>query len=149
MTDMQISDAGINLIANFEQFSPLPVPDGSKMQVGFGHDILPDENFLEGVTRDVALALLHKDATHAATCVNDYVTVDLTQNQFDALCSLCYNIGGHAFQNSTLVKMLNNGQFNEAAEQFLRWKYDAGNVVAGLAARREDERALFLKPMSA
>ena len=72
------------------------------------------------------------------------MTVPLTQNQFDALVSLTYNIGSGAFNNSTLLK-LNKGDYQGAADQFLVWNKADGKVMKGLVRRREAERALFLK----
>jgi lysozyme len=72
-------------------------------------------------------------------------TKNLTQNQFDACVSLCYNIGREAFTSSTLVKMINAGSSPDLiAPQFLRWNKAAGKPVAGLTRRREAEKALFL-----
>ena len=72
------------------------------------------------------------------------VKVDLTQNEFDALVSLIYNIGAGNFQKSTLLKVLNQEKYDAAANQFLRWNKAGGNVLAGLTKRREHERELFL-----
>ncbi|KQD16250.1 lysozyme [Acinetobacter baumannii] len=69
----------------------------------------------------------------------------LTQNQFDALVSLAYNIGSGAFKGSTLLKLLNKGDYKGAADQFLVWNKAGGKVMKGLVRRREAERALFLK----
>jgi hypothetical protein len=73
------------------------------------------------------------------------VKVPLTQNQFDALVSLVYNIGQTAFSNSTLLKKLNAKDYQGAADQFLRWNKGGGKVMKGLVRRREAERALFLE----
>jgi lysozyme len=73
------------------------------------------------------------------------VTVPLSQNQFDALVSLAYNIGTNAFKTSTLVKYLNALDFKAAADEFLKWNRGGGKVMKGLVRRRETERALFLK----
>ncbi len=73
------------------------------------------------------------------------VTVPLNQNQFDALVSLTYNIGSGAFNNSTLLKKLNKGDYQGAADQFLVWNKAGGKVMKGLVRRREAEQALFLK----
>ncbi|WP_312069487.1 lysozyme, partial [Acinetobacter sp.] len=77
--------------------------------------------------------------------VNNLVKVPLSQNQFDALVSLTYNIGSTAFKNSTLLKKLNAKDYAGAADQFLRWNKGGGKVLKGLVRRREAERALFLK----
>ena len=77
--------------------------------------------------------------------VNTSVKAPLTQNQYDALVSLSYNIGSNAFKNSTLLKKLNSGDYKGAAEQFLVWNKVNSKRVQGLVNRREAERNLFLK----
>jgi lysozyme len=74
------------------------------------------------------------------------VGVELTQNEYDALVSLCYNIGSGNFVSSTLVKMLKAGEpKSEVAKQFLRWDKAGGKPLAGLTRRRNAEAELFLK----
>ena len=68
-----------------------------------------------------------------------------SQNQFDALVSLTYNIGENAFKKSTLLKMLNAGNYQGAADQFLVWNKSNGQVLNGLVRRRKTEREMFLK----
>jgi lysozyme len=72
--------------------------------------------------------------------------VSVTPTQFGALVSLAYNIGGAALSKSTLIKRLNAGRTQEAADQFLVWNRAGGRVLSGLQRRREAERALFLHP---
>jgi lysozyme len=74
------------------------------------------------------------------------VGVELTQNEYDALVSLCYNIGSGNFVSSTLVKMLKADEPKaEVAKQFLRWDKAGGKPLAGLTRRRNAEAELFLK----
>ena len=68
----------------------------------------------------------------------------LTQNQFDALVCLEYNIGYGNLSKSTLLKQLNNKNYKEAAEQFAVWRLSGGKVQSGLVKRRAKEKALFL-----
>ena len=81
--------------------------------------------------------------------VDDAVLVDLTQNQFDALVSLNYNIGPEAFHTSTLVRKLNRGDFSGAALEFSKWNKETVNgkrrVNNGLVRRRARELTLFLR----
>jgi len=77
--------------------------------------------------------------------VNYHVTVEMTQNQFDALCSFVYNCGAGNFRASTLLKLLNQGAYKAAAQQFLRWDKANGKVLPGLTKRRAAEKALFEK----
>lgn len=76
--------------------------------------------------------------------VLDMVRVKLSMKELDALVSLGYNIGTGALRNSTLLKKLNAGDRQGAADQFLVWRKAGGKVNRGLEARRRKERALFL-----
>jgi lysozyme len=73
------------------------------------------------------------------------VHVPLTQNQFDALVSFVFNLGVGNFRTSTLLKKLNAGDNDGAAQEFGRWIHAGGKALPGLVRRREAERALFLK----
>lgn len=81
--------------------------------------------------------------------VTRLVKVPMTQSQFDALVSLVYNIGAGAFASSTLLRLLNAGDYLGAADQFLRWDMDNGKHVPGLLARRKRERTVFLRDVVA
>ncbi len=72
------------------------------------------------------------------------MTVPVTQQQFDAMVSLAFNVGAHAFSKSTLVRKLNAGDVRGAADEFLRWNKAGGQVLDGLVRRRRAERDLFL-----
>lgn len=78
--------------------------------------------------------------------VRKLVTVALTANQLGALVSFAYNIGLGALRTSTLLRVLNAGDYSGAASQFSRWNKAAGRVLAGLSRRRAAEAALFVKP---
>ena len=95
-------------------------------------------------TEEQAEAWFLEDVAWAEDCVNRAVTAQLSQEEFDACVSLCFNIGCKAFSGSTLVKMLNSSDYDGASEQFLRWNKQAGKELAGLTRRREAERELFL-----
>lgn len=88
--------------------------------------------------------ILARDLHAVEKQVNDPVKVHLTQNQFDALVSFTFNVGGGAFKGSTLLKKLNAGDYAGAADQFLVWNKAGGKVLKGLTTRRESERKQFL-----
>jgi lysozyme len=71
------------------------------------------------------------------------IKIEVTQNQFDAMVSLAYNIGLGAFKNSTLLRQLNRGNFVGASQEFLRWNKSNGKPLLGLTRRREREKLLF------
>lgn len=113
--------------------------------IGYGHT----GNVKEGdrITKAEAEALLDKDLQTFRNGVKRLVKVPLNENQFGALVSFAYNLGLGSLQNSTLLKMLNAGDYTGAADQFLRWNKSGGKVLTGLVRRREAERAVFLTPV--
>ena len=119
---------------------------GGVWTIGYGHT---GSDVREGLTIPLSEAerLLTRDLRTAEWHVTRLVKVKLTQNQFDALVSFVYNVGGDAFEKSTMLRLLNAGEYEGAANQFLRWNKDNGKVVQGLINRRIKERDLFLKGM--
>lgn len=113
--------------------------------IGYGHT----GNVKEGdrITKAEAEALLDKDLQTFRNGVKRLVKVPLNENQFGALVSFAYNLGLGSLQSSTLLKMLNAGDYTGAADQFLRWNKSGGKVLTGLVRRREAERAVFLTPV--
>ena len=71
------------------------------------------------------------------------IKVPVAQNQFDAMCSLAYNIGTGSFLKSTLLKKVNAGDFIGASEEFLKWNKSGGKELLGLTRRRKREQDLF------
>ncbi len=144
------SERGFELIKRFEglRLNSYLCPAGV-WTVGYGTTRLPNgEPVREGllITQERAEKLLRHDVLAFERTVNRVVTyADLKQLMFDAMVSLAYNIGSGAFADSTLVRVLNEGNVNEAAQQFLRWNRAGGQVSVGLKRRRKAERALFLE----
>lgn len=142
---MKISQAGLDLIARFEGLSLSayadPATGGQPFTLGFGHT----KGVLPGDTCDRALAAhwLAEDVAEAEAAVDSLVKVDLTQEQFDSLVSFTFNCGAGNLEKSTLLKMVNAGDFDGAEGQFARWNQGAGRVMAGLVKRRHDEAAMF------
>ena len=156
---MQISDNGLRKIEGYEGYGRA-LPDGSctayqdsyhgkldKPTIGFG--------CTEGVTMGMVwtraeadAAFMRELAEHEAA-VQRLVTVDMTQNEFDALVSFCYNCGIGALAKSSLLKRLNAGDRNGAADAFGLYNKAGGGVVQGLVQRRASEASLFLKPVDA
>ena len=71
------------------------------------------------------------------------MTVDLDQNQFDSLVSWVFNLGPANLRASTMLKVLNNKEYEEVPNQMKRWNKAAGKVLEGLIRRREAESLLF------
>lgn len=101
-----------------------------------------------GLTDQQILDLLEQDVHVSALCVNMSVTVPLNQNQFDALASFAFNIGNQAFQASTLVRLLNQKQYDAVPAQLRRWVHAGPKTVAGLVDRREKEITLWNTPVN-
>jgi lysozyme len=99
--------------------------------------------YVNGLTAEQADELLEQDVKPAETTVNNNVKVELNQHQFDALVSFTFNVGGGAFKGSTLLKKLNNGQYDQVPAQLMRWDKAGGKVVPGLKKRRESEVKLW------
>ena len=101
------------------------------------------------ITKEQAEERLEKRLSEFEGHVDKYVKVDISQNQFDALVSLVYNIGPTNFKASTLLKLLNLTDYKGAADQFPRWNKGRVNgelvILNGLTTRREKERKLFLE----
>lgn len=94
-------------------------------------------------TAEQALQWLIEDTQIAVDAVNDLVDVPLTQDEFDALVDFVFNLGAPALAHSTLLRLLNAGQYHAAAAQFELWDHAGGKVVAGLLRRRRAEEQLF------
>nr|WP_228129580.1 lysozyme [Acinetobacter dispersus] len=88
---------------------------------------------------------IHIHGNRFERAVNGSVAMPLSQNQFDALVNLTYNIGETAFKKSTLLEMFNASNYRGAEDQFLVWDKSKGKVLNGLVRRRKTERELFLK----
>lgn len=114
--------------------------------IGYGHTkgVTPGAK----ITGETAGLLLLEDLDVAADAINDSVKVPLSQNQFDALCSFVFNLGSGSFRASTLLKLINNCQFDQAAEEFPKWDkvriHGALTPSAGLLRRRTAEQTLFV-----
>ncbi|MFB2836615.1 glycoside hydrolase family protein, partial [Floridanema evergladense] len=96
------------------------------------------------ITVAQAEEMLKKELRKFEAAVADAVKIDINDNQFSALVCFSYNVGARSLFESTLLKRLNEGKIQEAADEFLRWDKASGQVFLGLSRRRRAERALFL-----
>jgi lysozyme len=150
--NLTLSSAGAALIQNFEDSAGpalvafLPTPN-DVWTIGWGHT----QSVYEGMTCTVeqAQAWFLQDMAWAQAAVLNSVTVTLNQNQFDALVSFTENEGAAAFERSTLLRLLNTGNYSSAALQFQAWIYQGDKVLPGLVNRRQQEAVLFNTPISA
>lgn len=141
---MIISQKGINLICSFEGCKLNSYKDiVGFLTIGYGHtgeDVQENQT----ITQQEANDLLLKDLVKFEVGVSSLAWVTLNQNQFDALVSFSYNLGLNTLKNSTLLKKLNNNDYDGASNEFLKWDHAGGKQVAGLTRRRQAEQDLFL-----
>ena len=145
---MSVSNKGVDLICEFEGKRLVAYDDGVGVwTIGFGTIKYPNGVRVkkgDTCTLDQAKEYMRHDLIEFEHTVNSSVKVPLNQNQFDALVSLAYNIGSSAFKSSTLVKKLNTGDYQGAADQFNVWINAGGKRMQGLVNRRDKEKLLFL-----
>lgn len=145
---MKTSKNGIQLIKQFEgcRLKAYKCPAGV-WTIGIGHTgTVNGKPIVEGmtITELMAETLLAIDLQKFENAINTLVKKSLTQNEFDSLTSFVFNVGIGAFRNSTMLRLLNQGNFSEAALQFQRWNKAGGKVLKGLTRRRLAEKMLFL-----
>lgn len=143
----KVSRAGLELIQGFEGLRrrAARLPDG-RWTVGYGHTLSAREG--AEVSEADAEALLLFDLLPVVAAVNDLVTAEIVQHQFDALAAFAFNIGVEAFAGSDVLKRVNEGRFTEAALALEVWRntrFDGRSVtLEALVRRRAAEAALFL-----
>jgi len=140
---MEINNEGLALLKSFESCKLTSYQDlGGIWTIGWGHT---GPEVVQGMvmTQDQADATLLKDIQSKAYPLIEYIDINLTSNEFSALCVLVFNIGLGAFRTSTLRRCINSYAPVEAA--WLMWSYVHGVQSRGLMARREEEIKLWQK----
>ena len=110
--------------------------------IGYGHTHGVREG--DTCTQELANEWLIDDIRETQLLLAHYVNVPVTQNEFIALVSLAFNVGIGALMKSKLLRKLNSGDRDGAAEEFLDFDLANGKKVAGLTRRRKAEHDLFL-----
>ena len=146
---MKVSDNGLSLTEACEGYRGYPYKDVAGYTTwGFGHKRVGDEPIPTFISIPDAKTLMCSDMGPVEDAINGNVHVTLNQNQFDALADFAFNLGVEALLGSTLLRLLNTGDYNGAAAQFVLWDkaHVDGQVVEvpGLLARRQHERDLFM-----
>ena len=140
---MKISNNGLDLVKHFEGLvlEAYKCPAGV-WTIGYGHtkDVQPGDSWSE----DHADHMLEVEMEEYEKYINDLVEVELNQNQFDAMVSWVYNLGVGNLQSSTLLKVLNAGDYAGVPEQIMRWNKAGGKTLEGLTRRRQAEAVLFV-----
>lgn len=139
-----VSKAGVEFIKALEGYREEPYfCAGGRLTVGYGttKGVSQDSR----VTQEEAERLLIRDLKDVESVLNEYVSVPLSQNQFDALASFVYNVGRYAFRSSSLLKWLNTARYDRISSELRRWVHAKGRVIKGLEKRRQKEAELFCK----
>ncbi len=146
-TTLQTSQRGIDLIKEFEgcelEAYPDPGTGGDPWTIGYGHTG-SDVYACLTITQEKAEQLLSEDLKYFEKGILGCISVPLNQNQFDALVSFAYNLGVGALAESTLARLLNEGNYEAAADQFELWVNAGDEPMPGLVSRRHVEKELFL-----
>lgn len=139
---MRISPEGLAFIKQAEGCSLTAYKDSVGVwTIGVGHTrgVKPGDT----CTDEQAEQYLLDDLESVYSDIEALVEVPLSQGQFDALCSWVFNLGGPALRGSTLLKLLNQGNYDAARAQFGKWVKAGGETLPGLVKRRAAEAAMF------
>ena len=149
-SNMTIGKAGLDLIKAKEGFSATwYICQAGKTTIGWGHVKEFGDSF-KTIDKAKGEELLQWDCREAIAGIKKHVTCNVSQNRFDALVVFVFNIGVARFTTSTVLKELNKGNVQAAADAFGRWNKITNEdgvkeVSRGLVKRRAEERELFLK----
>ena len=139
---MKISQEGLSLIKKFEGLRlKAYYCSGGVLTIGYGHTGGVKES--DTITQEEAEKLLRADVFKFEEYVEDNVMVELDQGQFDALVAWTFNLGPGNLRESTMLKKLNNGEYESVPFEMRRWNKAGGKTLDGLIRRRKAEGLLF------
>jgi len=139
---MNISEEGLSLIKKFEGCELKAYRCAANvLTIGYGTTKGVTEDM--EITKEEAESILKEEMHEYEGYINDMVKVPLKQNQFDSMVSWVFNLGSTNLSSSTLLKKLNNSEYDEVPAQIKRWNKAGGKVLDGLIRRREAEALLF------
>ena len=139
---MKISDEGIQLIKKFEGCKLEAYQDAVGIwTIAYGR--IKEVKEGDTCSQEQAEEWLHEELHEYQSYIEDMVEVSLLQNQFDALVSWVYNLGPSNLKSSTLLKVLNSGEYKNVPEQIKRWNKAGGKVLEGFTRRRNAEALFF------
>ncbi|AGF74951.1 phage related lysozyme [Bartonella australis AUST/NH1] len=145
----KISKEGLELIKQWEGLRLQAYQDTAGVwTIGYGHTVKAGEPFVQDgmkITQSQADTILRRDLKQFEKVVEQEVSCPLTDGQFTALVSFCYNIGTEAFRNSTLLKKLNKGHYEAVPAELQKWTKAGGQRLQGLVHRRSAESGLWTK----
>ena len=139
---MKISQEGLSLIKKFEGLRLKAYKcSANVLTIGYGHTGGVKET--DKITLEEADSLLEKDIAKFEEYVSDNVIVKLNQSQFDALVAWTFNLGPGNLRESTMLKKLNNQEYESVPFEMRRWNKAGGKTLDGLIRRRNAEALLF------
>lgn len=146
---MTISNEGVDFIAHFEGLKLFPYKDSVGIStIGFGTTYYPNGTVVtlsdHPISKEEALLYLGDHIEHNVSPYIDKTFPDLTQTQYDSLCSFAYNLGYGALDRSSLKHAILTKDNNSITTDFVKWSLAGGKVLPGLVARRNAEAKLFL-----
>lgn len=140
---MKLSEKGRALLIELEGKSNHVYEDVAGLKtIGVGHLLRYGEHMTYLNDQQID-NLLSDDLAIFEKSINTLVRVPVDQDQFDALVIFAFNVGIGAFSGSTLLKVLNHGDYENVPDQLMRWNKDGGKVIAGLTNRRKAEIQLW------
>lgn len=154
------STKGIDLLKSIEKLATTPYDDQTGKDIaiwvegatiGYGHLISNAEwsEYKDGITQDEAIHLFNDDLVPYVNTIKEKVTANITQNEFDAMVILAFNIGRRAFSNSSVLKMVNNPSVRTSyinlEDAWKAWNKSQGVVNRGLINRRQAEWDMYSK----
>ena len=146
---MKLNENGYNLICEFEGLKLKPYLCSNRIStIGYGNTYYPNGKRVtlldDAITKEYAFEMFKTIADKFAKRVDDMVTSEITQNQFNALVSFAYNVGTGAFATSTLLKKVNvNPNDATIKNEFLKWVRANKKVIQGLVNRRNKEALIY------
>jgi len=145
----RINATGLELIKQWEGLRTTAYKDAVGIwTIGYGHTASagkPHPKSGMKITKAQAEDILARDLRQYEQAVSEAVKVPLSDSQFAALVSFCYNVGIGAFRKSTLLKKLNSGDYNAVPGQLMKWTRAGGKKLQGLVNRRAAEAGLWAK----
>lgn len=144
-----ISKKGVDLIKSFEGLRLKPYLCSAKVPtIGYGNTFYENGSKVtlkdEAITEARATELLEWSLKKFEQYVDSYCIDSISQNQFDALVSFCYNLGPANLKSSTLLKKVNKDPNDPTIRaEFMKWNKAGGRALAGLTRRREAEANLY------
>lgn len=144
---MKTGPKGIALIKKFEGWRSKAYKDSVGVwTIGYGHTSMAGSpKVVPGmvITKEEGERILKKDLRKYEKAVQDSVRVPLSQEQFDALVSFCYNVGPGNLRKSSVLKCVNLRKFSEVPSRLMLWNKAGGRVLRGLTRRRAAEGELW------